>query len=129
MIRLAILAFALTASAANAQVRPPTKVGACLEGTIKSIGTRFGDKLVQPKSKAEDNGSAFEATNGVYGIVYWFVPELASSRVGDRVRSCLVSVPRGCPKGDDRGRVYTTTNVRTGASWTMSDAQHMCGGA
>ena len=30
---------------------------------------------------------------------------------------CLVSIPPHCPKGDNRGLVYTTTNLRTLESW------------
>jgi len=32
-----------------------------------------------------------------------------------------------CPPLDTRGKVYTTTNKRTGASWT--DSNHSCGRA
>ena len=31
--------------------------------------------------------------------------------------------------GDERGRVYSGTNLRTRGSWQLPDAQHMCGGA
>ena len=31
--------------------------------------------------------------------------------------------------GDARGRIYTTTNLRTLESWTMPDSEHQCGGA
>ena len=51
------------------------------------------------------------------------------SKVGDRVRICLDSLPKDCPPGDDRGKIYTTTNERTNESWTMQDSQHGCGGA
>jgi hypothetical protein len=40
-----------------------------------------------------------------------------------------VELPTDCPPGDDRGKVYKTTNKRTGESWTQADAEHMCGGA
>ena len=65
----------------------------------------------------------------VYGVSYESVPAVDASRPGDPVRTCLVAVPQGCPPGDDRGREYRTTNRRTGRSWTLPDAQHMCGGA
>ena len=42
---------------------------------------------------------------------------------------CLTSIPKHCPPGDDRGRKYTATNLRTRGSWSMADSQHMCGGA
>jgi hypothetical protein len=56
-------------------------------------------------------------------------PIALASRVGDRVRICLVSIPKGCPPGDERGRAYATTNLRTGAAWTRRDSAHLCGGA
>ena len=60
---------------------------------------------------------------------YEQVAAVNGSRPGDRVITCLVSIPRGCPPGDDRGRLYTTTNLRTEDSWTLPDSQHRCGGA
>lgn len=41
---------------------------------------------------------------------------------GQLVRICLVSLPADCLSGDDRGKVYATTNLRTGASWEMPDS-------
>jgi len=38
-------------------------------------------------------------------------------------------VPSDCPKGDDRGKVYSAVNKRTGQGWSLPDAEHMCGGA
>ncbi|HJW39842.1 MAG TPA: hypothetical protein VJ476_01290, partial [Rhizomicrobium sp.] len=57
------------------------------------------------------------------------LPEVHRSHVGDPVLMCLVFIPSDCPKGDDRGKVYTTTDLRTLQSWTLPDAEHSCGGA
>jgi hypothetical protein len=57
------------------------------------------------------------------------VPAIEHSKAGDHVRMCLVSTPRHCPKGDNRGRVYRTTNLRMHKSWKLPDSEHMCGGA
>ena len=70
-----------------------------------------------------------ELANGVYGVSYEQVPAVQASRRGDRVITCLISIPQHCPPGDARGRVYTTTNLRTEESWTLPDSQHRCGGA
>ena len=67
--------------------------------------------------------------SGLSGLSCAFNTEVANARVDDPARTCLVSVPKGCPKGDDRGKVYTTTNLRTQESWTLADSQHLCGGA
>jgi hypothetical protein len=50
-------------------------------------------------------------------------------RSGDKVKLCLVSLPEDCPPGDDRGKIYRATNLRTGESWEAPDSQHSCGGA
>jgi hypothetical protein len=76
-----------------------------------------------------ETGIGVDLANGIYGVSYDSVRAVRRSRVGDRVRSCLVSIPRGCPPGDDRGREYRTTNLRTRQSWTLPDSQHGCGGA
>ncbi len=131
-VRPAALVVALVAAAAvpgAARAEPPAKVGACAETVIVSIGTRFGPRLVKPKNGEPGEGSSVALKNGVYGISYAYVEALGNSKVGDRVMTCLTSIPKGCPKGDDRGRFYTTTNLRTQESWSLPDSQHMCGGA
>jgi hypothetical protein len=98
----------------------PTEVGECSETTIEDIGYRLGDP---------DSGSAISYANGGGQVSYDTIPEIHRSRVGDEVKLCLVSVPEDCPPGDDRGKVYSATNLRTGESWEAPDSQHSCGGA
>jgi hypothetical protein len=105
----------------------PKRVGACAKTTIKSVGTRLVDGATN--RPIPGSGSAVSFVNGGYQVSYDTVPEVEQSRKGDPVRMCLVSIPKDCPKGDDRGRVYKTTNLRTHKSWSLPDAQHMCGGA
>jgi hypothetical protein len=114
----------IDASTALAQnPHPIARVGGCVNTRITSIGPRLeGDRTFE-------SGMHFDTAAGVGGVGYDRVPALRRSRVGDRVRSCLISIPRHCPPGDDRGRMYRTTNLRTHQSWTMSDSQHSCGGA
>lgn len=97
------------------------QVGDCVETSVTLIGSRL--------EGVADSGSGVEFANGMSQVSYDVLPGIANSRVGDRVRICLVSVPENCPPGDDRGRVYAGTNLRTNESWTASDSQHMCGGA
>jgi hypothetical protein len=98
----------------------PTEIGACSETTIEDIGYRLGDP---------DSGSAISYANGGGQVSYDTIPEIHRSRVGDPVQLCLVSIPEDCPPGDDRGKVYSATNLRTGESWEAPDSQHSCGGA
>lgn len=101
----------------------PTAVGACSESTINLIGGRLeGDQTF-------DTGTTVGYANGGSQVTYDKEWGIIRSRVGDAVRICLVSVPQGCPPGDDRGKIYRTTNLRSGESWELPDSQHMCGGA
>ncbi len=104
----------------------PTVAGTCAFTRV----TRVHHRLVGEDNRPiRDSGSAVQLANGVYGVSYEQLPAVDTSRAGDRVLTCLVSIPRGCPPGDNRGRVYTTTNLRTEQSWTLPDAAHRCGGA
>ena len=111
--------FAATLSARANDV--PTKRGHCVETRIAELSSRL--------EGAPDSGSGITYDNGIYGVSYETVPEVQNSRVGDPIRLCLVSIPKGCPAGDDRGKEYRATNLRTHQSWKLPDAEHMCGGA
>jgi uncharacterized protein len=107
----------------------PKRVGQCTISKIKSIGTRFGDELKPPKSDMDSSGSLIEYANDGAQVSYNYVAALQASRNGDEVLICLVSLPKDCPPGDVRGKLYSGTNLRTKGSWIMPDSQHMCGGA
>lgn len=107
----------------------PVRVAQCTKTKLSAIGDRFGQILKQPASDTDDTGSGVSFADGGRQVSYSFVPELARSAIGDDVLVCLVSIPKDCPKGDERGKVYSTTNVRTGESWQMPDSEHGCGGA
>lgn len=93
----------------------------CVTTRITLLGSRL--------EGAPDSGSFVKYANGVPGVSYEREPALRRSRVGDPVRLCLTSLPKDCPKGDERGKMYAATNLRTGARWELPDAEHMCGGA
>ena len=101
----------------------PTEIGACANTTITEIGGRLeGDQNFE-------TGTYVGFANDGRQISYDRVDGVVNSRIGDPVRICLTSIPENCPPGDDRGREYHTTNLRSGESWDMPDSQHMCGGA
>jgi hypothetical protein len=93
----------------------------CVQTEIASLGSRLDG--------APGSGSAISYANNINGVSYEVVDAVRNSRVGDPVTLCLVSVPQDCPKGDDRGKVYSATNLRTKQGWSLPDAEHMCGGA
>jgi len=107
----------------------PARVGQCSNTEISSISDRFGEALKPLSKDSFDPGTAVAFANGGALVSYNYEPEIAQSRLGDQVLLCLVSIPTGCPPGDDRGRFYSATNVRTKGSWLLPDSQHMCGGA
>jgi len=107
----------------------PKRVGQCTITKIASISTRFGQVLKPPLEKFDSSGSQVEYANRGLQVSYDYVPALHDSRIGDAVLVCLISLPKDCPPGDERGKFYSGTNLRTKGSWTMPDSQHMCGGA
>jgi hypothetical protein len=76
-----------------------------------------------------DSGSVVQYANGLIQISYDVISAVHRSHVGDKVKIRLVSIPKKCPPGDDRGKIYRATNLRTGESWEAPDSQHSCGGA
>ena len=99
----------------------PARIGQCVETRVKEVATRL--------EGTPGSGSAIAFENGGYQVSYDQVPAVDKSRAGDPVTLCLVSIPKGCPPGDARGRQYRATNKRTGQSWKLPDSEHMCGGA
>ena len=123
-LQIACAALYLIAGAASSiaeEAKGPRKVGQCVRTEISELGSRL--------EGAPDSGSAVAYANGVTGVSYDVITALRRSRVGDPVTLCLVSVPRNCPPGDDRGKVYSATNSRTKERWSLPDSQHSCGGA
>jgi hypothetical protein len=121
LVGMALVALFAAAPADHGNAEPlPTEIGACSETTITDIGYRLGDP---------DTGSAISYANGGVQISYDTIPEIHRSQVGDAVKLCLVSLPEDCPPGDDRGKIYSATNLRTGEAWEAPDSQHSCGGA
>jgi hypothetical protein len=122
-----------TISVAARQTGPfqnPARVGECAERTIAVILTRLNEKLPSKKPRpGDDGGSYVRYTNNDTQVSYEWNAALVHSKVGDKVRFCLISIPKDCPPGDNRGRVYETTNLRTHGVWKMQDDPHMCGGA
>ena len=105
----------------------PSSIGQCAFSHIATLTTRLGDDPLQTASP--DAGSAATFTNDGTAVSYEREPGLASSRVGDPVVMCLMSIPRDCPESDERGRVYYGVDLTLKGTWALPDSQHMCGGA
>jgi hypothetical protein len=131
MMRLIIAAVALSFVSAlavpAAAAGLPTKVGQCVDTTVKSVEERLEDGATN--KPVPGSGSAISFANGGYQVSYEQMPAVDASRAGDPIRLCLASIPQNCPPGDNRGREYKTTNLRTHHSWRLPDSEHSCGGA
>jgi len=104
------------ASAAGAAVQE--RIGACALTRVVHVGTRAGD-----------SGSVIEYANGLWQVDYNAISGIHRSRRGDPALLCLTDIPINCPPGDDRGRTFKGTNLRTLESWSALDSEHSCGGA
>lgn len=93
-------------------------IGMCSLTRVAYVGFRAGD-----------SGSMIEYANGLWQVDYNIIPGIQGSRRGDRVLLCLTDIPIDCPLGDDRGRTYKGTNLRTLESWSAINSEHSCGGA
>lgn len=117
----------LNASAPEGANQPmPEKIGQCAVTTIEQRATRFGESLDTAEAGA---GTSVTFANGGYQVDYSTNDAIYVSEEGQRVVICLMQIPRDCPKGDDRGRLYLTYNTVTQNNWALSDSQHSCGGA
>ena len=116
-----LCAAALVAAPVFAKEPVPAKVGQCVLTSVKAIGTRL--------EGVAGSGSAIVYSDGLSQVSYDHVPGIESSRPGDKVNVCLFQLPVDCPKGDDRGKMYKVTNLRTKQTWLEADSEHSCGGA
>jgi hypothetical protein len=96
-------------------------VGQCSQTTISAIGYRLTD--------SPSSGSSVGFTNGGAQVSYRSDNAVENSSVGDKAIMCLVELPKDCPVGDQRGRVYLTVNQRLNRFWVIADSSHTCGGA
>jgi uncharacterized protein len=101
---------------------PPTVPGACSSTRVEAFGPRLD-------GADYDTGTGIAFANGGGQVSYDREEGIIASRPGDPVEMCLLSLPKDCPPGDDRGKWYLTRNLRTGAVWALPDAAHVCGGA
>ncbi|EUB97208.1 hypothetical protein PMI07_000784 [Rhizobium sp. CF080] len=121
-----ITASAIAAGRAKPSPTLPMKIGQCTVTNVTGVHPRVGEDPV--KDEDYNAGTGIEYANDGYQVSYAREEALIASKPGDKVTMCLISIPKRCPPGDDRGREYFVTNARTGQSWAMADSQHACGG-
>ena len=102
------------------KVLPPV----CSKTFISEISARL------PSEDPQTRGTRISYANGLGGVSYDYVASIwERSRIKDPVRVCLIAKYLNCPKGDDRGKTFEGTNLRTGEKWKLGDSQHICSGA
>ena len=116
----------LSASPSAGAATLPTTVGQCVQTTVAMTGTRLEDGAGH---SVPGSGSAISYADGGVQVSYDEILGIDHARVGDPVNLCLLSLPQNCPPGDDRGKIYRATNLRTEETWDASDSEHSCGGA
>jgi hypothetical protein len=126
LVGVALILLATTVGASGA-AGLPSRPGTCVLTKVASIGTRLEDGTTG--RPIAGSGSAITFANRGYQVSYEEIPAISRSRKGDPVYMCLMRIPAPCPPGDHRGRIYTTTNLRTMEAWTLPDSEHSCGGA
>ena len=104
----------------------PSSKPHCQNTTVTLATTRL-ESGGQPQY---DSGVALRFANGVSAVDYQPGNPIAMrEREGDKVQTCLYSVPKNCPPGDDRGKVYRVYDYRLQAAYYLPATQHSCGGA
>jgi hypothetical protein len=117
----------ISVATARSEITPddrlPTQILTCGGSVVTGIGPRLeGDTNFS-------SGTSVFFKNGGGQVSYDKIQAIINSRKGDHVMICLVFIPEHCPPGDTRGKIYTTTNLRTLESWTVPDSEHSRGGA
>lgn len=110
----------------------PRKIGVCSETFVREINYRLSSEDANGVHvPIPGSGSSITFTNGGYQVSYDTIGAIHRSRPDDKVSVCLTFSPdcSHAKPGDRGGRIYRTTNLRTGESWILPDHQHSCGGA
>ena len=127
----------LRSSTSNTAMQSPSRPGECVTTKIVEKSTRFEGAI-----PGESGGEIHVSLANNIGLYLTDIPHLAPHinanaymarthdfAKGDKVKLCLLSLPQDCPPGDDRGKVYSVTNLKNQMSFTGVDAWHLCGGA
>jgi uncharacterized protein YecT (DUF1311 family) len=132
-----LITFAPSALPRSDKAHLPKKVGDCIESFITKKSTRFeGSVPGEPGGEVVvslENGislyvlTVYEIPSSVNTDKYMYsTPDFVK---GDKIKLCLVSLPKNCPPGDERGKTYSVFNYRSKRGFTGVDSWHSCGGA
>lgn len=119
--------------------------GSCQSVSVIDVSSRFD---AQPGQFGSEDG-IINLSNGLSLYLYrtlrtaqppgWGLSEASQPisleqaralfRARDAIRLCLEFTPPDCPPGDERGRIYSLLNRRTGISVAGHYGRNACGGA
>ncbi len=126
---LILVSSSLVVSATPALSSPlRTQIGKCTDTFIEQIST-WSRSSERSRASFVGSGASVNLTNGIYLVSYDEIAPLKKFKVGEKVKLCLLSIPRDCPPGDSRGRTYRLLSYRTRQSVKLPNSQHSCGGA
>jgi hypothetical protein len=115
----------LCAATAQADVTPndrlPTHLLTCWGGVIADMG---GGRL----DIDFGSGTSVFYQNGGGQVSYDKIATIVNP-TGGTTSSFALCCTQQLPGRDNRGKIYTTTNLRALDSWTLPDSQHSCRGA
>lgn len=128
---LLCLACLLAGTAAFAAELVPQQVGQCTLTTISDLGYKLetNDDRGRVQTILDPSRDEVRYVDGIEQYSMTKLAGLKGARKGDPVKLCLTEVPDECPPGDDRGKVFKATDLKTGKSWEAMNSEHDCGGA
>lgn len=121
-----LISLAGAGASQDVRARLPQDVGACVATSIVRIGTHAHEGVAPRRPSF---GHAVGYANAAVQVSLTKLPEIARSRVDDRVEMCLAAAAPLCFRGDAAGRLYRVTNERTRETWTLPDPYHRCTGS
>lgn len=113
----------------------PKEIGDCVTAEVKKKHFRLWGRD-DPEMPIEEDGIGKEIivrlTTGMFLYTGQIGDNFLASEYyarGAIVELCLLEFPTDCPPGDDRGKVYSLLDYRTGFKDDVVDSWHLCGGA
>ena len=113
----------------------PKQIGDCVTAEVKKKHFRLWGRD-DPEMPIEEDGIGKEIivrlTTGMFLYTGQSGDNFLASEYyarGAKVELCLLEFPTDCPPGDDRGKVYSLLDYRTGFKDEVVDSWHLCGGA
>jgi uncharacterized protein len=94
---------------------------------VSKIGDKGGELLTDFIIKYQSGIALFYSRSGIMQKEATLYRGLKGVKINDDVELCVMDVPEYCPVGDERGKTYKATNLRTGEEWVLVGSIKGCG--